>query len=70
MHKRTILLIMLTAPLAASVGQAQVRIEAEAFSGTPFGVGRVTVSTGGEIRFKGALRPGQQRGGRAESVPR
>jgi hypothetical protein len=53
--------------LHASGSQAQIRIDAEAYSGTPFGVGRVTLSSGGEIRVGRVPRPG---GGRIADLAR
>ncbi|HEX3725043.1 MAG TPA: hypothetical protein VHV08_02325, partial [Pirellulales bacterium] len=44
--------------------QAQVALDAEAASGVPFGVGRVTLRSGGEFRINRLARPGGQRGGR------
>ncbi len=67
---------LLLAPLAAGVfvalttpdvARAQFRIEAEAYSGKPFGVGRVTLRSGGEFRIKDIPRPG---GGRLADLAR
>ncbi|MBI3839551.1 MAG: hypothetical protein HY288_16650 [Planctomycetia bacterium] len=45
--------------LLARPCQGQLRIEAEAYSGVPFGVGRITLRPEGAIiRFKGLPRPG------------
>ena len=43
---------------APSTARAQVRLEAEAFVGEPFGVGRITLSSGGEFRVNRIPRPG------------
>jgi len=51
------LVVALTIPSAI----AQVRIEAEAFAGTPFGVGRVTIHSGGDFRVNLPPRPGRGR---------
>src|SRR5262245_25790297 len=45
----------------SSNGLAQVRIEAEAYSGAPFGVGRVTIVSGSGIRVNGNLPIGNGR---------
>ena len=58
------LVVGLLAPAAA---RAQASIEAEAYSGTPFGVGRVTLHSGGDFRLKGIPRPG---GGRIADLAR
>ncbi len=42
---------------------AQVTIDSEAYSGVPFGMGRVTISSGGDFRVR-LPRPGAPRGGR------
>jgi hypothetical protein len=46
---------------------AQVRMEVEAFSGAPFGVGRITLHSGGEFRLNRVPRPG---GGRIAGLAR
>jgi hypothetical protein len=46
---------------------AQERIQAEAYTGTPFGVGRVTVTSGGGFRVVRVPRPG---GGRIAELAR
>src|SRR6476619_3502780 len=43
---------------SAAIAQAQVRLEAEAFAGEPFGVGRITLSSGGDFRVNRIPRPG------------
>ncbi len=40
---------------------AQVRIDAEAFTGSPLGVGRVTIHSGGQFRINRVARPGRGR---------
>ena len=37
---------------------AQLQIDAEAYRGTPYSVGRVTLRSGGEFRINGIPRPG------------
>ncbi len=48
-------LLVLLAP--AREAPAQVRMDAEAYPGTPFGVGRVTIHSGGEFRINRVPRP-------------
>jgi hypothetical protein len=43
---------------------AQGRVEIEAFAGVPFGVGRITVQSGGEFKINRIPRAGGARGGR------
>jgi hypothetical protein len=52
--------LALAAAMLFSVGaaHAQVRLETEAFAGAPFGVGRVTLHSGGEFRVNRLPRPG------------
>jgi hypothetical protein len=52
---------------ALNTALAQERILAEAYSGAPFGVGRVTISSGGPIRLRQIPRPG---GGRIADLAR
>ncbi|MEX0678630.1 MAG: hypothetical protein WD063_16235 [Pirellulales bacterium] len=67
-RKYLALLVAVCAALLASTPcQAQVRIQAEAYTGTPFGVGRVTMSSGGDFRIKRIPRPG---GGRIAELAR
>lgn len=53
--------IMASALLMASQVGAQVQLEAEAYPGTPYGVGRVTLRSGGEFRLNRPPRPGRGR---------
>lgn len=68
-HRRWLasLVALCAALLAAAPCRAQVRIQAEAYTGTPFGVGRVTISSGGPFRIKRIPRPG---GGRIAELAR
>lgn len=52
---------ILVATQCLSPASAQVQLEAEAFPGTPFGVGRVTLRSGGEFRLNRPPRPGRGR---------
>ncbi len=47
--------------LPAHVANAQVQLEVEAFTGTPFGVGRLTLRSGGEFRINRPPRAGRGR---------
>lgn len=53
--------------LAQCPAGAQERIQAEAYTGTPFGVGRVTITSGGGFRVRRIPRPG---GGRIANLAR
>jgi hypothetical protein len=52
---------MLFGLILSTTARAQVQLETEAFSGSPFGVGRVTLRSGGEFRFNRPPRPGRGR---------
>ncbi len=45
----------------ASPALGQEHLEVEAYSGTPFGVGRLTLRSGGELRLNRPLQPGRGR---------
>jgi hypothetical protein len=61
-------LLFCAAALVAPRGLlAQERIQAEAYSGTPFGVGRVTITSGEGLRIRRIPRPG---GGRIAELAR
>jgi len=70
MRSGTTLLALIAVCVAAPTAIAQVRLEAEAFSGTPFGVGRITLQSGGEFRFNPNRIPrqGGKRAGRVAEL--
>ncbi len=63
----TLGLTLVVGLMVSDSASGQARIEVEAYSGAPFGVGRVTLQSGGEFRLKGIPRPG---GGRIAELAR
>jgi hypothetical protein len=57
-------MLVVLAGIGADRCQAQVRVEVDAVSGAPFGVGRITLQSGNEFRVNIPPRPGVPRGGR------
>ena len=52
------IIALLASALVTAPAHAQVRLEAEAFAGEPFGVGRITLSSGGDFRVNRIPRAG------------
>ena len=66
------MLLLATGLIQAHTCDAQVRVQVEAFAGAPFGVGRVTLSSGGEFRLNPPQlsRAAGPRGGRIAGLAR
>jgi hypothetical protein len=70
MNDRKLVVSIFAFCAAALLAQAESRaqtIQAEAYTGTPFGVGRVTIASGGDLRIRRIPRPG---GGRIADLAR
>ncbi len=74
MHKSIAVLIALSLTFVLQLpelsAQAQQRVQVEAFRGEPFGVGRITLAGGGDLRINLPRLEGPRRGGRIADLAR